>query len=129
VKGENKTSSIKEIARQRIDILFGLAEKEAKTNPNLSRRYVELARKIAMSAKTPFPRQYRRVVCKNCNSMLVHGYNCRVRIQQKREPHVVVTCLNCGKQIRYMLNKKEHKVNEQQNNNKNETPRAARIER
>jgi ribonuclease P protein subunit RPR2 len=128
VKGEIKTSSIKEIARQRIDTLFGLAEKEVKTNPELSRRYVDLARKIAMSAKIPFPQHYRRVVCKNCNSMLVHGYNCRVRIQQRREPHVVVTCLNCGKQIRYMLNKKEKKNNEQ-NNNKNETPREARIER
>jgi ribonuclease P protein subunit RPR2 len=128
LKGETKTTSIKEIARQRIDTLFGLAQKEVKTNPELSRRYVELARKIAMSAKIPFPQHYRRVVCKNCNSMLVHGYNCRVRIQQRREPHVVVTCLNCGKQIRYMLNKKEHKVNEQ-NNNKNETPRAARVER
>jgi ribonuclease P protein subunit RPR2 len=90
---------------------------------------VELARKIAMAAKIPFPQQFRRQVCKNCNSMLVHGYNCRVRIQQKREPHVVVTCLNCGEQTRYMLNKKERKQNEHQNNNKNETPRAARIER
>jgi ribonuclease P protein subunit RPR2 len=128
LKGDFKTSSVKEIARQRIDTLFGLAEKEVKTNPELSRRYVELSRKIAMSARIPFPQQYRRRMCKNCNSMLMQGYNCRVRIQQKREPHVVVTCLNCGAQTRYMLNKKEHKVNEQ-NNNKNETPRAARIER
>jgi ribonuclease P protein subunit RPR2 len=129
VKGELKTSSLKEIARQRIDTLFVLAEKEAKTSPELSRRYVELSRKIAMSAKIPFPQHYRRRVCKNCNSILVQGYNCRVRIQQKREPHVVVTCLNCKNQTRYMLNKKERKQNEHQNNNKNETPRAARIER
>jgi RNase P subunit RPR2 len=24
------------------------------------------------------------------------GVNCRIRIQQRRESHMVITCLNCG---------------------------------
>jgi ribonuclease P protein subunit RPR2 len=124
LKKETKSSSVKQIARQRIDTLFSLAEAQVKTNPALCRRYIELARRIAMSARASLPKEYRRRLCKKCNSLLVHGYNCRVRIQQKREPHVVVTCLNCGAQARYMLNKKEK--NNERNNNTNETPCTAR---
>ena len=36
------------IAGERIDILLGLAGKEAKKHPERARRYVELARKIGM---------------------------------------------------------------------------------
>jgi RNase P subunit RPR2 len=34
------------------------------------------------------------------------GVSCRVRIKQRREPHVVVTCLKCGKPIRIPLERK-----------------------
>jgi ribonuclease P protein subunit RPR2 len=45
-------------------------------------------------------------ICRECNSLFVQGVNCRVRIKQKREPHVVVTCLNCGNQTRILLKRK-----------------------
>jgi ribonuclease P protein subunit RPR2 len=61
-----------------------------------------------MAAKIRLPLEFRRRTCKECNTLFVHGVNCRVRIKQKREPHVVVTCLNCGNQTRYMLKKKVH---------------------
>jgi ribonuclease P protein subunit RPR2 len=102
-------SAAKQIARQRIQVLFQQAKKVYRDNPQFSSRYVETARKIAMAAKIRLPTMYRRQICKNCNMLLVQGTNCRVRIKQKREPHVVVTCLNCGYQTRLLLRKKKEK--------------------
>lgn len=101
-----KQTSIKHIARQRIEILYGQAKQVARSDPQLAAQYVGSARRIAMAAKIRLPLEFRRRTCKECNALFVHGVNCRVRVKQKREPHVVVTCLNCGKQTRYMLKKK-----------------------
>jgi len=115
-------STAKQIARQRIQTLFQQAKKVYRDNPQLSSRYIATARKIAMAAKTPLPTVYKRQICKNCNTLLVQGDNCRVRIRQKREPHVVITCLNCGCKTRIPLRKRE-KTKLEQNNYPNETPR------
>src|SRR5450759_1769946 len=111
-----KQTNVKQIARQRIQILFEQAKKVCRTDPKLAVQYVASARRIAMAAKTRFPVEFRRETCKECNVLLVQGVNCRVRIKQKREPHVVVTCLNCGNQTRILLReKKENKELEQDN--------------
>jgi ribonuclease P protein subunit RPR2 len=106
-----KQGSIKDIARQRVEILFAQAKSVAKANPKLATQYIASARRIAMAAKIRLPLEFRRETCKECNALFMHGVNCRVRVRQKREPHVVVTCLNCGKQTRYMLKKKVQKAN------------------
>ena len=116
-----KPTSIKQIARQRIQILFEQAKQVCKTNPQLAMQYVKSARKIAMAAKIRLPVEFRRETCKNCNALLVQGYNCRVRIKQKREPHIVITCLNCGNQTRILLRKKKEQKELEQNNYQNET--------
>jgi ribonuclease P protein subunit RPR2 len=115
-------SSTRQIAEHRIQILFDQAKIVHGTNAELSRIYIETARRIAMSAKIRFPTNYRRQTCKECNSLLVVGDNCRVRIKQKREPHVVVTCLNCGLHTRLLLKKKE-KPTFERNKDTNETSR------
>jgi len=117
-----KQIGIKQIAKQRIEILINQAKKVVRANPKLAAKYVASARRIAMAAKIRFPLDLRRETCKDCNSLFVHGVNCRVRVKQKREPHVVVTCLKCGKQTRYMLKNKVQNTVEQ-DNNKDETPR------
>jgi ribonuclease P protein subunit RPR2 len=116
-------STARQIARQRIKVLFQQAKQIYHDNPKLSSRYIETARKIAMAARIRLPTVYRRQMCKNCNTLLVQGANCRVRIKQKREPHVVITCLNCGYQTRILLRKKKEKQRLEQNNHSNETPR------
>jgi ribonuclease P protein subunit RPR2 len=100
-------STTKQIAKQRIAVLFQQAEKARRENPQLASRYVAVARKIAMAAKIRLPLEYRRRVCRNCNALLVLGDNCRVRVKQRREPHVVVTCLACGHQARVLIRKKK----------------------
>jgi len=96
-------SNVKEIARQRISTLFRLAVETVNEAPDLAQRYVEIARKIAMRSRLRIPKEYRRLICRHCKSFIFPGVNCRVRIQPRREPHVVVTCLKCGKHTRIPL--------------------------
>jgi ribonuclease P protein subunit RPR2 len=103
-------SSTKQVAKQRIQVLFEQATALGVANPELSSRYVGMARKIAMSAKVRLPWEFRRRTCKQCNALFVHGENCRVRVRQKREPHVVITCLKCGFQARIPLKKRKEEV-------------------
>jgi ribonuclease P protein subunit RPR2 len=121
-EGQMKPTSAKQIARQRIQILFEQAKQVCKTNPQLAMQYTKSARKIAMAAKIRLPVEFKRETCKNCNALLVQGYNCRVRIKQNREPHIVITCLNCGNQTRIMLSKKKEQKELEQNNYQNEAP-------
>lgn len=118
-----KPTSVKHIAKQRIQILFEQAKQVGKTNPQLAVQYIKSARRIAMAAKIRLPVEFKRETCKNCNALLVQGHNCRVRIKQKREPHVVVTCLNCGNQTRILLRKKKEQTELEQNNHSNEASR------
>lgn len=99
--------STKQIALQRIRILFRLARETIREDQELAQRYVEIARKIAMRTRVRLPREYKRQVCRRCKSFVLPGVNCQVRIQSRREPHVVVTCFNCGKHTRIPLKRRE----------------------
>src|SRR3972149_10245019 len=97
----------RQIALQRSQTLFRLAEEKIREEPQLAQRYAEIARKIAMRAKLRLPKEYRRMICRHCKGFIYPGVNCRVRVQQRREPHMVITCLVCGKQTRIMLRPRE----------------------
>lgn len=94
------------IALERIHILFKQAIEIFEREPELAQRYVELARKIGMRYKVRLPVEYRWMVCKHCKSFLLPGKTSRTRIQQRREPHVVITCLSCGGYNRILLKKR-----------------------
>jgi len=94
---------IKDLARQRISILFRLALETYKQDMDLANRYVELARKISMRAKVRIPRRYRLLYCKRCGGLLVPGRTAAVRMRSRREPHLVIKCLKCGKIIRHPI--------------------------
>jgi ribonuclease P protein subunit RPR2 len=100
-------AATKRVALQRIRTLFHLAREAIHEDPELAQRYVDIARKVAMAARVRLPREYRRQVCRHCKSLILPGVNCRVRIKQRREPHLVITCLNCGKQMRIPLKQRE----------------------
>jgi ribonuclease P protein subunit RPR2 len=114
----------KQIAKQRLQILFQQATHTYRANPKLAQSYLQSARKIAMAARLRLPTAYRRRICKKCNMLLVPGETSRVRIRQGREPHVVATCLNCGNQTRIPLRIEfKGKTGIEQNNEQNETSR------
>jgi len=100
---------LRDIAIQRISILLSKARELIKEDQDLSRRYVYLARKIAMKANVRIPRKWKIWICKKCNSYLLPGYNARVRIRNNRMSHLLITCLNCGNQKRYYLKKRQIK--------------------
>ncbi|MCK4313476.1 ribonuclease P [Candidatus Bathyarchaeota archaeon] len=102
-------SATKQIAIQRIRRLFHLAREIIHEDSVLAQRYVGIARKVAMAARVRLPKEYRYQVCRHCKSFILPGVNCRVRIRHRREPHLVITCLDCGKQMRMPLRKKREK--------------------
>ncbi|MEM2093199.1 MAG: ribonuclease P [Candidatus Bathyarchaeia archaeon] len=98
---------VKRIAMQRIQTLFTLAIEIYKEDPQLAQRYVDIARRIAMASRIRLPTEYKRQVCRHCKSFILPGVSCRVRIKQRRESHVVITCMKCGGHMRILLRRKE----------------------
>ena len=86
-------NNLKRIALERIDKLFAQAALQFKEYPELSRRYVVLARKMAMKFRVRFTPDQRKLFCKTCNAYLVYGVNCRMRLVRGR---MVRTCLECA---------------------------------
>jgi ribonuclease P protein subunit RPR2 len=83
------------IAKERIDILFKLAEKELKKNPKRSRRYIELARRIGMRCNVRLTPEQRRNFCKKCNQLLIPKKTCIVEVNSQGKL-IKIKCLNCG---------------------------------
>jgi len=112
----------KRIALQRIHRLFRLAKNVIHEDEKLAQRYISIARRVSMASRVRIPREYRWQICKGCKKFILPGVNCRVRIQQHREPHVVITCGYCGKHTRFPM-----KIGEKQkdDNTKNETQNKA----
>jgi len=106
-EGGRVHDNIRNIARQRVQTLFSLAGETLDKDPVLAQQYANTARRIAMAAKIHLPTQYRRQICRHCKSFILPGVNCRVRVKQLREPHIVITCLKCGKHTRVPLSKRK----------------------
>jgi len=106
MKKQSKSTKQK-IAKERIIILFDQAKQTKQQK--LANRYVELARKIAMKARTPIPRHLKRRFCKHCYTYL-NSKNSRIRFQGKgKGRRVVYTCLNCKKHMRFMYKAKKRR--------------------
>ncbi|MBS3171307.1 ribonuclease P [Candidatus Woesearchaeota archaeon] len=90
--------SKKQIAKERINELFKKAKEIFHENPNLSDRYVEIARKIAMKAQVSIPSNLKKKFCKKCNIYLVPGKNLRIRTRNKK---LIYYCLKCKNIMRY----------------------------
>ncbi len=95
---KKKPDDFKAIAGKRIELLFEQAAMMFKTNPELSDRYVFLARKLSMRYKIRIPPALKRQYCKHCHSFLVPSVNARVRLQNQK---VVYLCMNCKKFMRF----------------------------
>jgi ribonuclease P protein subunit RPR2 len=87
----------KELAYQRIERLFELAEQEFKTHSERSNRYVQLARRLSMRYRVRMPPELKHLICKHCHAYLVQGVTARTRLQGT---HITTTCTVCGKQMR-----------------------------
>lgn len=85
--------SASQIVGERITILLGLAEKSAKTNPERSRRYVRLARKLAMRHRAKLGKAKRKF-CRQCSLFFIPGFNVKVRLVPRKKK-ILYECA-CG---------------------------------
>jgi len=101
--------NLKRIALERIEKLLNLAAEAQEKNPELARRYVELAWKIKMRYTVRLPKDLKRKFCKKCLSVWIPGKTVRVRI---RKGTITWTCLSCGRVWRMPTakNKKQKRV-------------------
>ena len=97
-------SAVATVARERIDILVKQAEENLLPRPDLSKRYVELAKKISTRTRVRIPREKKHYLCKNCGLPLVLGKNVRLRLRPGNT-RIIITCLNCGTIRRYPFTK------------------------
>lgn len=87
------------IAKERINILFDLAEKELKT-PERSRRYVELARTIGMRCNIRLTKGQKRKFCKKCNQLLIPEKTSEIKYVSGKK-FMKIKCMNCGSVYRH----------------------------
>jgi ribonuclease P protein subunit RPR2 len=90
-----KKKEEKKIATERINVLFGLAEKYGlKGNTQRANRYAHLAWKIGMRYNVTIPGNLKRKYCRGCHTFLRPGINCRIRLTGDR---ITMVCENCGR--------------------------------
>lgn len=90
------------IAQDRVKKLFTMADEVFEEHPELSDRYVDLARKMAMKFKVKMTSFQRRKYCKHCYKYLRPGVNCRVRTVSGK---LVYSCFSCKKYTRVTMTK------------------------
>ena len=100
MKERSKNPATKQVAKERIGVLFIQAKNAFHEHPERSNRYVALARRIAMRQRVHIDRQFRRQFCHHCYAFLVPGQNMRVRVHRG---NVVVTCEICNKKMRFRV--------------------------
>ena len=88
----NKPLSQIKIARERMAIL--IAEAQSTKDFTLSKRYIELAKKIGMRYNVRLPKKAKRVFCKYCFAKLEHGWRTKKGIRY-------IKCSSCGRTIRF----------------------------
>jgi len=92
---QRKRREAKKIARERIDILFKMAERMAEIGEEaLADRYVALILEISKKYRIRLPTSIKRRICKKCRCFIVPGRNARVRVKKGR---VIIYCQKCGR--------------------------------
>jgi len=103
----NKPGFLLQVVRERISILFQLAENELKTHPERATRYVSLARKLGMKYNVRLPKRLKRRFCKECGTLWIPGYNLEVRLNSRRK--MMEYRCKCGAVRNFPLHPKKDK--------------------
>lgn len=99
MKHNKDSENTKILALERIKELFAAAS-ESK-DKDLAKRYVIMAKKIAMKSNLRFTSELKRKFCRNCNSFF-NSKNSRIRT---REGKLIYYCLECKKFTRMVIKK------------------------
>jgi ribonuclease P protein subunit RPR2 len=85
---------VKEIAAERIQILYDLAIGRIDIDAELSSEYVKTLRRISAHYKVGIPENIKDRICKKCNLVLIPGLTASVRLASSRG-YVVYACKKC----------------------------------
>ena len=102
---QQRQDVMQDLASERIEYLFNQAFARASTNIDLANRYIHHARRLAMGAKVPIPKRFKRFICHGCKKILVPGQTMRFRLHKRHNygSFLSVTCLQCGHITRYII--------------------------
>ena len=94
---------IRKIALERMQILIDNAISNARTNPELSQRHAQLARRISTKYNIRMPYFLRIVFCKKCKSFIAPGINSKIRLGRASVKSIRITCNFCGHTYRKII--------------------------
>lgn len=81
---------------ERIERLMEFAERHARERPELARKAVLQAMRIAQKARVRIPRRHRRMFCRKCGTPFWVPGSFTVRVRSRRSTHIVIRCKVCG---------------------------------
>jgi ribonuclease P protein subunit RPR2 len=96
---KDKSFNQQKIAFERIEKLFSQAELSFKEHPELSKRYVILARKLSTRYKVRFTVEQKKLFCKKCDAYLKIGANSRIRLVNGKRVQTCLECMNVRRMI------------------------------
>jgi ribonuclease P protein subunit RPR2 len=94
---------VRKIALERMQILIDNAISNARTNPELSQRHAQLARRISTKYNIRMPYVLRIVFCKKCKSFIAPGINSKIRLGRASVKSIRITCNFCGHTYRKII--------------------------
>jgi len=86
----------KKIGLERIRIIYSNVILYASENPEISRRQIEVARRILLKFNIRLPYPYKLFFCNKCKSPIIPGVDSKIRICHVPKLHVKIVCLKCG---------------------------------
>ena len=95
-------NSKKQIATQRMQILFHNALSNAKNNPRLAERQAEIVKKISMKFKIKMPFEISSSFCKKCKKFIPPGIASKTRLGSKPKS-IRITCSYCNHTYRKII--------------------------
>lgn len=87
-----------QIAEEEVEKLVQQAKEMFNEDPELSKKYITMARRIAMKFRLKLPSKIKKQFCKHCSSYLMPGKSCRIRLKNGK---LVYCCLSCKKYMRF----------------------------
>ncbi len=95
--------TVLKIALERIQILINTAISNAKTNPELSQRQAQIARRICTRHNIRMPYELRIIFCKKCKSFIAPGINSKIRLGRASVKSIRISCNLCGHTYRKII--------------------------
>ena len=90
----------KEIAKERIELLLGMARQTVDKDIKLSRRYIQLIEKIRKRFNIRRTDEMKRLYCKKCYTYWKVGKTLKIRYDKKNKFKLYI-CQACGKVYKY----------------------------